>query len=32
VLTHAAAWSRWRRDHQHRAKTGHYARYGVRLS
>ena len=32
ALAHAADWSRWRRDHQHRAKTCHYARYGVRLS
>jgi SRSO17 transposase len=31
-LDHAADWSRWRRDHQYRAKTCHYARYGVRLS
>jgi hypothetical protein len=32
ALIHAADWSRWRRDHQYRAKTCHYARYGVRLS
>src|SRR4051794_31148474 len=32
ALAHAADWSRWRRDHQHRAKPCHYARYGVRLS
>jgi SRSO17 transposase len=32
ALIHAADWSRWRRNHQHRAKTCHYARYGVRLS
>src|SRR3954453_10312038 len=32
ALTHATGWSRWRRDHQYRAKTCHYARYGVRLS
>jgi SRSO17 transposase len=32
ALTHAADWSRWRRGHQHRARTCHYARYGVRLS
>jgi SRSO17 transposase len=31
-LARAAAWSRWRRNHQHRAKTCHYARYGIRLS
>src|SRR3954466_14230884 len=31
-LAHATGWSRWRRDHQYRAKTCHYARYGVRLS
>ena len=31
ALAHAADWSRWRRDHQHRAKTCHYARYGVQL-
>ena len=31
-LAHAADWSRWRRAHQYRAKTGHYARYGVPLS
>jgi hypothetical protein len=30
-LAHATHWSRWRRDHQYRAKTCHYARYGVRL-
>jgi len=32
ALAHAADWSRWRRGHQHRAKTCHYNRYGVRLS
>jgi purine-cytosine permease-like protein len=32
ALAHAADWSRWRRHHQHRAKTCHYANYGVRLS
>jgi SRSO17 transposase len=32
ALAHAADWSRWRRGHQHRAKTCHYARYGMRLS
>jgi SRSO17 transposase len=32
ALAHATDWSRWRRDHQHRARTCHYARYGVRLS
>jgi len=32
ALAHTANWSRWRRDHQYRAKTCHYARYGVRLS
>ena len=32
ALAHAADWSLWRRAHQHRAKTCHYARYGVRLS
>ena len=32
ALTHAADWSRWRRGHQHRARTCHYARYGVRLA
>jgi hypothetical protein len=32
ALLQAVNWSRWRRDHQHRAKTCHYARYGVRLS
>jgi SRSO17 transposase len=31
-LARAADWSRWRRDHQHRAKSCHYARYGVRVS
>jgi SRSO17 transposase len=31
-LARAADWSRWRRDHQHRARTCHYAHYGVRLS
>jgi SRSO17 transposase len=31
ALAHAADWSRWRRDHQHRARTCHYARYGVQL-
>jgi SRSO17 transposase len=31
-LAHAADWSRWRREHQHRAKICYYARYGVRLS
>jgi hypothetical protein len=29
ALTHTADWSRWRRDHRHRARTCHYARYGV---
>jgi SRSO17 transposase len=32
ALAHAADWSRWRRGHQHRAKTCHYARYGLRAS
>jgi SRSO17 transposase len=32
ALAHAADWSRWRRGHQHRAKTCHYLRYDVRLS
>jgi len=32
ALAQAADWSRWRRGHQHRARTCHYARYGVRLS
>jgi SRSO17 transposase len=32
ALAHATDWSRWRRDHQYRAKTCHYARHGVRLS
>ena len=32
ALAHGMDWSRWRREHQHRAKTCHYARYGVRLS
>jgi hypothetical protein len=32
ALAHAADWSRWRRGHQHHAKTCHYARYDVRLS
>jgi SRSO17 transposase len=32
ALAHAVDWSRWRRDHQHRAQTCHYARYGMRLS
>jgi SRSO17 transposase len=32
ALAHATDWSRWRRDHQHRARTCHYARYGIRLS
>jgi hypothetical protein len=32
TLRHAADWSRWRRNHQHRAKTCHYARNGARLS
>src|SRR6059058_6194257 len=32
ALAHATDWSRWRRDHQHRAKTCHYARHGARLS
>src|SRR4051794_1617210 len=32
ALAHAADWSRWRRDHQYRAKTCHYACYGVQLS
>src|SRR4051812_7185038 len=32
ALAHTTDWSRWRRDHQHRAKTCHYARYGARLS
>jgi SRSO17 transposase len=32
ALAHAADWSRWRRAHQHRARTCHYARYGVRIS
>jgi SRSO17 transposase len=32
ALARAADWSHWRRAHQHRAKTCHYARYGVRLS
>jgi SRSO17 transposase len=32
ALAHTADWSRWRRDHQYRAKTCHYARYGVRLT
>src|SRR4051794_15693473 len=32
ALAHAADWSRWRRDHQHCAKTCHYGRYGLRLS
>ena len=32
ALAHAADWSRWRRDHQHRAKTCHYARYGVQVT
>ncbi len=31
ALAHAADWSLWRRSHQHRAKTCHYACYGVRL-
>jgi SRSO17 transposase len=31
ALGHAADWSRWRRDHQHRARTCHYARYRVQL-
>ena len=31
ALAHAMGWSRWRRDHQHRAKICHYARYGMRL-
>jgi SRSO17 transposase len=32
ALAHATDWSRWRRDHQHRAKTCHHAHYGVRLT
>ena len=32
ALAHGMHWSRWRRDHQHRAKTCHYARYGVQPS
>jgi hypothetical protein len=31
-LAHAADWSRWRRDRQHRARTCHYARYGIQFS
>ena len=29
---HAVDWSRWRRNHQYRAKICHYACYGMRLS
>jgi SRSO17 transposase len=32
ALAHATDWSRWRRHHQHRAKTCHYAHHGARLS
>jgi SRSO17 transposase len=32
ALAHAADWSRWRRKHQHRARTCHYALYGMRIS
>jgi hypothetical protein len=31
ALAHTADWSRWRRHHQHRARTCHYARRGVQL-
>jgi hypothetical protein len=24
------AWSAWRREHQHRARRGHYLRHGAR--
>src|SRR3954447_20180269 len=32
ALAHATDWSRWRRHHQPRAKTCHYAHHGARLS